>query len=184
MSETRPRGRRASGLPSVARHGRLRRSKPWLTALKYLGAAMAVVLVSGVTVAGYAIWKIGGSRMRWPIPSFAMRLSVVLCRVTSCVVSLPSSRSMQRSESLRRWIRTESSSQRNRPKAGGIRCCQRFAEPIWFLVPVKYRWFARMAPRCPRSSPTLCCKIESPPQSNLQRPSAMHSKRDRISGMH
>ncbi|HEU4808927.1 MAG TPA: LCP family protein [Homoserinimonas sp.] len=58
MSETRPRGRRASGLPSVARHGRLRRSNPWLTALKYVSAAMAVVLVSGVTVAGYAIWKL------------------------------------------------------------------------------------------------------------------------------
>ncbi len=58
MSDTRPRGRRASGMQSVARHGRLRRGNPWLVALKYLSAAMAVVLVSGVTVAGYAIWKL------------------------------------------------------------------------------------------------------------------------------
>ena len=58
MSETRPRGRRASGPPSVARHGRLRRSNPWLALLKFLTAAMAVVLVSGATVAGYAVWKL------------------------------------------------------------------------------------------------------------------------------
>lgn len=58
MSETRPRGRRAAGPPSVARHGRLRRSNPWMAMLRYLGAAMAVVLVSGATVAGYAVWKL------------------------------------------------------------------------------------------------------------------------------
>ena len=58
MSESTTRGRRSAGLTSIARHGRLRRSRPWLAALKYLGAAMAVVLVSGVTVAGYAVWKL------------------------------------------------------------------------------------------------------------------------------
>jgi LCP family protein required for cell wall assembly len=57
MSETR-RGRASAGLPSVARHGRLRRSNPWLRGLSYLGAAMAVVLVSGVAVGGYAVWKL------------------------------------------------------------------------------------------------------------------------------
>ncbi len=58
MTESEPKGRRKSGLPSVARHGRLRRNKPWLAVLKFLGAAMAVVLVSGAAVGGYAIWKI------------------------------------------------------------------------------------------------------------------------------
>lgn len=61
MSELRPRGRRASGPPSIARHGRLRQSNPWLTVLKYLAATMAVVLVSGASVAGYAIFKIESS---------------------------------------------------------------------------------------------------------------------------
>ncbi len=58
MSEGRARGRRVAGPPVVARHGRLRRSNPGMAMLKYLGAAMAVVLVSGTTVAGYAVWKL------------------------------------------------------------------------------------------------------------------------------
>jgi len=58
MSENSSRGKRARGLASVARHGRLRRSSPWLTALRYVGAAMAVVLVSGTAVGGYAVWKL------------------------------------------------------------------------------------------------------------------------------
>lgn len=61
MTESRPRGRRTSGLPSVARHGRLRTGNPWLVVLKFLGAAMAVVLVSGSAVAGYAVWKLDSS---------------------------------------------------------------------------------------------------------------------------
>lgn len=58
MTESQPKGRRKSGLPSVARHGRLRRNKPWLVVLKFLGAAMAVVLVSGSAVAGYKVWQL------------------------------------------------------------------------------------------------------------------------------
>lgn len=58
MSENTTRGRRVAGPGAIARHGRLRRSNPWLTALKILGAAMTVVLVSGVSVAGYAVWKL------------------------------------------------------------------------------------------------------------------------------
>jgi LCP family protein required for cell wall assembly len=58
MSDSTPRGRRVAGLTAIARHGRLRRSNPWLTTLKILGAAMAVVLVSGVSVGSYAVWKL------------------------------------------------------------------------------------------------------------------------------
>lgn len=58
MTETESKGRRKSGLPSVARHGRLRRNKPWLGVLKFIGAAMAVVLVSGAAVGSYAVWKL------------------------------------------------------------------------------------------------------------------------------
>ncbi|HEY9499677.1 MAG TPA: LCP family protein [Terrimesophilobacter sp.] len=58
MSDPRPRGRRASGPRAFARHGRLRRSNPWLAAVKYVAAAMAVVLVSGASVAGYAVWNL------------------------------------------------------------------------------------------------------------------------------
>ncbi|MBN9150656.1 MAG: LCP family protein [Micrococcales bacterium] len=58
MSENTPGRRSSADLTAIARHGRLRRSKPWLTAMKILGAAMAVVLVSGASVAGYAVWKL------------------------------------------------------------------------------------------------------------------------------
>lgn len=58
MTDTEPKGRRKSGLPSVARHGRLRRNNPWLVVLKFVGAAMAVVLVSGAAVGSYAVWKL------------------------------------------------------------------------------------------------------------------------------
>jgi LCP family protein required for cell wall assembly len=58
-SELRPRSelRSRSGVPKVtgiARHGRLRRSNPWPTILKFLAAALAVVLVSGASVAAIA----------------------------------------------------------------------------------------------------------------------------------
>lgn len=55
MTETRPRGRGANELSSVARHGRLRGNKPWLDALKYVAAALAVVLVSGSAVVGFKV---------------------------------------------------------------------------------------------------------------------------------
>lgn len=58
MTDTRPRGRRTSGLQSVARHGRVRGSRPWVLVLKFLGAAMAVVLVSAAAVGGYKVWNL------------------------------------------------------------------------------------------------------------------------------
>lgn len=51
----RPRGSRYR---TIARHGRLKKSRAWLAALRIFSIAMAVVLVSGATVAGYAFWKI------------------------------------------------------------------------------------------------------------------------------
>ncbi len=61
MTESEPKGRQSSRLASVARHGRLRRNKPWLAVLKFVGAAMAIVLVSGAAVGSYAVWKIESS---------------------------------------------------------------------------------------------------------------------------
>src|SRR5690554_515628 len=59
MSATDRRARkRARRSVALVRHGRLRRSNPWLAVVKFLAAAVAVVLVSGVSVAGYAIWNI------------------------------------------------------------------------------------------------------------------------------
>ena len=55
MTETSPRGRRANGLPSVARHGQLRQNKPWALVLKVLAAVVAVLLVSGASVAGLKV---------------------------------------------------------------------------------------------------------------------------------
>ena len=59
-SELRPRSelRSRTGVPKVtgiARHGRLRRSNPWPTVLKFLGAALAVILVSGASVGAIAV---------------------------------------------------------------------------------------------------------------------------------
>lgn len=50
----------SSTLP-VARHGRLSRSHAVTTVLKAFAIAVAVVLVSGVTVAGVAVWSVTGS---------------------------------------------------------------------------------------------------------------------------
>ncbi len=54
MSETRSRSDR-NAVPGIARHGRLKKSNPWLTVLRLVGAALAVVLVSGVSVAAITI---------------------------------------------------------------------------------------------------------------------------------
>ncbi len=51
MSDLRPRSRSIS---AIARHGRLKRSRPALVVLKFVAVALAVVLVSVVSVAG--IW--------------------------------------------------------------------------------------------------------------------------------
>lgn len=58
MTETTPRRRRDRALPGIARHGRLPRSNPWLTVVKWLASTLAVVLVAGGTVAGYTVWNL------------------------------------------------------------------------------------------------------------------------------
>lgn len=69
MSELRPRGaaRRASENrasenrapePTIARHGRLRAAGPVATILKFVAAGLAVVMVSGAAVVGYAVWDL------------------------------------------------------------------------------------------------------------------------------
>lgn len=52
MSDLRPRSRSISG---IARHGRLRPSRPAVTVLKFVAAALAVVAVSAASVAGIAV---------------------------------------------------------------------------------------------------------------------------------
>jgi LCP family protein required for cell wall assembly len=54
VSDLRPRSTR-SRLTGIARHGRLRRSNPWLAGLKVLSGALAVAMVSGVSVAAIAV---------------------------------------------------------------------------------------------------------------------------------
>jgi LCP family protein required for cell wall assembly len=61
VSELRPRGDRRGSEPTIARHGRLRASGPVLAILKFVSAALAVVLVSGAAVVGYAVWDIASS---------------------------------------------------------------------------------------------------------------------------
>ncbi|MET1043715.1 MAG: LCP family protein [Microbacteriaceae bacterium] len=55
MTEVRPRANRSGKVSSVARHGQLRRRRPWLTAFKFLAGTLAVLLVSGVSVAAIAL---------------------------------------------------------------------------------------------------------------------------------
>ncbi|MFK4730365.1 LCP family protein [Agromyces mediolanus] len=56
-----PTSRRSAKTPSLARHGRLRRSAAWKTVLKGVAAAAAVVFVSGGAVAAYAAWDLAAS---------------------------------------------------------------------------------------------------------------------------
>jgi LCP family protein required for cell wall assembly len=58
MSDTRPRGAQRGTAAVPARHGRLKRSNPWLVILRWVAASLVVVLVSGGVVAAYAVWKI------------------------------------------------------------------------------------------------------------------------------
>ena len=58
MSELRPRTRGTARVPGNARHGRLKKSSPWALAFRFLAAALAVVLVSGVSVAAVAVWQL------------------------------------------------------------------------------------------------------------------------------
>ena len=57
----RPRGDERRATPPLARHGRLRSSGAVTTVLKYVAAALAVVLVSAGAVTGYAVWDIARS---------------------------------------------------------------------------------------------------------------------------
>ena len=56
MSQIRPRDR-SSRIPGIARHGRLRKPNPFGTILKFLAAALAVVMVSGASVAVITLAK-------------------------------------------------------------------------------------------------------------------------------
>lgn len=61
MSDLRPRGARRASEPTIARHGRLRAAGPVATILKFVAAGLAVVMVSGAAVVGYAVWDIANS---------------------------------------------------------------------------------------------------------------------------
>jgi LCP family protein required for cell wall assembly len=58
MSDLPSRSRRSNSVSGIARHGRLRRSNPALTVLKGLAMVLAVLLVSGGSVAAVAFWNI------------------------------------------------------------------------------------------------------------------------------
>ena len=58
MSELRPRSNRSRKISGIARHGRLKKSNAWLAALKLVAASLAVVLVSGASVAAIAAWQL------------------------------------------------------------------------------------------------------------------------------
>ncbi len=62
MSEQfRDRSNRARKVNGIARHGRLRKSKPIATLLKVVGAALVVVLVSGASVAAITAWRLNSN---------------------------------------------------------------------------------------------------------------------------
>ncbi len=58
MSDLRPRSRSVSG---IARHGQLHASGPVVTVLKFVAAALAVVLVSAVSIGGIAVSQINNN---------------------------------------------------------------------------------------------------------------------------
>ncbi|CAN5167678.1 hypothetical protein BH11ACT3_BH11ACT3_01200 [soil metagenome] len=59
MSDSRERStRRNSTTESIARHGRLKRSAGWKTALGVIGGTLAVVLVAGSSVGAIAAWQL------------------------------------------------------------------------------------------------------------------------------
>src|SRR3990170_3201257 len=61
LSDLRPRTSKAARRTSIARHGRLKTSHPFLTLLKLVTAALAVVLVSGVSVGAIAVAQLGNN---------------------------------------------------------------------------------------------------------------------------
>lgn len=58
MSELRQRSVRAPEATGVVRHGRLKRSAAWKTLLAIVASCLAVVFVSGASVAGIAAWQL------------------------------------------------------------------------------------------------------------------------------
>jgi LCP family protein required for cell wall assembly len=58
MSDNSSRSRGSNRISGIARHGRLKRSNPALAVLKGLAIVLAVLLVSGGTVAAVALWNI------------------------------------------------------------------------------------------------------------------------------
>jgi LCP family protein required for cell wall assembly len=60
MSDQRPRSS-GSPIPGIARHGRLKMFGPWRALLTIVAAALAVVLVAGVSVASIATYQITGA---------------------------------------------------------------------------------------------------------------------------
>jgi len=56
-SELRPRNN-GTKLPGIARHGRLKKNSPWSSIFKFIAAALAVVLISGASVAAVAFNQI------------------------------------------------------------------------------------------------------------------------------
>ncbi len=58
MPETTRRALRAKAVPTVARHGRLRRSNPWLRVLKIVSLVAVVSVVSTVSVGAIAAWDL------------------------------------------------------------------------------------------------------------------------------
>ncbi|MDU0335079.1 hypothetical protein RWU37_09890, partial [Enterococcus sp. 2CBP] len=62
MSELRPRSNRsATSVAGIARHGRLKKSSPWPTILKFVGAALVVVLISGASVGALVVSQLAGN---------------------------------------------------------------------------------------------------------------------------
>jgi LCP family protein required for cell wall assembly len=60
MSEN-ERSKQQHKISTIARHGRLKRTRPWLTALKIAASTLVVVLVSGGTVGAIALWDVAAS---------------------------------------------------------------------------------------------------------------------------
>ncbi|MET0590902.1 MAG: LCP family protein [Naasia sp.] len=58
MPETTRRALRARAVPTVARHGRLRRSNPWLRLMKIVAVMAVVSVVSTISIAGIAAWDL------------------------------------------------------------------------------------------------------------------------------
>ena len=58
MSELRPRSGRRQGVAGIARHGRLKRSRPWVFVLQLLAAVVVVALVSGSAIAGIVAYNL------------------------------------------------------------------------------------------------------------------------------